>query len=123
MVPLASQDPGAPRRPTITLPHNNPAAQTRPPDKAVYTHIDAWDAAWEADWLRDHAFDNPTITEHAYGAGVITHREYLAATHEAFLAHVDAVLLASVRETLTVGQALWLIERGTVDELAGRRAA
>ena len=75
----------------------------------VRAHHEAWDAAWERDWLRDHAFDNPTITEHAYGAGVITTREYLDATREAFLAHLDEVILESVKATLTIDQALDLI--------------
>jgi len=64
---------------------------------------------WQDAWLREHWDATPETIEYAFGRGLITLRQYLAATHEAWVAELDRKIIADAAATLTIDEALQII--------------
>jgi hypothetical protein len=67
------------------------------------------DERWQDGWLRANYDMNPQVSEHAFAQGLISARQYLAATRNAYRAELDELIVASVRETLTIDEAVCVI--------------
>lgn len=64
---------------------------------------------WEDRWLRANWDATPETIEYAFGLGIITLRQYLDATEDAWRAELDRKIVAGVAETLTIDEALLVI--------------
>jgi hypothetical protein len=68
---------------------------------------------WHDDWLRQNWDATPETIEYAFGLGVISLRQYLDATEDAWRAELDRKIVEGVAATLTIDEALAVIDSRT----------
>lgn len=105
---VAAQKSAAPRRPPIPPAAVQAVAEPQSPPETGSHHVSEH---WEDAWLRANWDATPETIEHAFGLGHISLRQYLEATHDAWLADLDARIIAGVADTLTIDEALLLLRR------------
>jgi len=64
---------------------------------------------WQDEWLRANWDATPETIEYAFGLGLISMRQYFAATREQFIAELDRKLIDWVADTLSIDETLTVI--------------